>query len=100
MYQVAQAIFDSSGLLEITEDFVADEPKEKAETPKAKESKAEANEAKAPAAESGEKRKKVNCLTLTQVETALKVVKEKMGGFHSGYAQELLLRRKALASHN
>ena len=77
---------------------MADEQKQKAEEPKAKENKKEPAQAEAAATGSGEKRTKVNCLTLAEVEAQLKVVKEKMGGFQSRYAEELLLRKKELTS--
>ena len=54
--------------------------------------------AEAPAEASAEKkRRKVSRMSLTEVESAIKEVKEKMGGFHSGFAQSLLARRKELA---
>lgn len=77
---------------------MADEQKDKVEEPKAAENKKEPEKAAVPAAGAGEKRAKVNCLTLAEVETELKVVKEKMGGFQSRYAEELLLRKKELTS--
>ena len=62
------------------------------------EKKEEAPKAQAPAEGSAEKRKKINCLTITEIESELKIVKEKMGGFNSRHAQELLLRKKALSA--
>ena len=69
--------------------------------PKA-EAKAEAKpEAKAeskPAEGAPEKKgKKISRMTLQEVEAELKTVQEKMGGFQSHFAQDLLARKKVLA---
>lgn len=63
---------------------------------KAQEKKEEKTEASAPAEE---KRKKVTQMSLREVEQELKTVKEKMGGFCSRYAQDLLQRKKVLAGN-
>jgi len=42
------------------------------------------------------KKKKVNRMTLEEIEAKLKEVKEKMGGHESKYAQELLKRKRSL----
>ena len=79
------------------EEKKADKPEEskKAEAP----AEGEARHGRPAAAEkAGEKRKKINCLTLVEVENELKTVTEKMGGFQSRYAQDLLLRKKELTS--
>ena len=44
------------------------------------------------------KRQKINQLTIQEIETELKSVKEKMGGFGSHYAMHLLLRKKELTN--
>lgn len=64
------------------------------------EKKAEAKpEAEAPAAAgSGPKRKKINELTLAEIEARLAECQEKQGGLVSKYARQLLARKKALAS--
>jgi hypothetical protein len=55
--------------------------------------------AEAPAAaESGPKKKKVNQLTLAEIEARLAECQEKQGGLVSKYARQLLARKKALAS--
>ena len=45
----------------------------------------------------GAKNKKVNKMTLQEVETALKKTEEQMGGLTSKYAQALLSRKETLA---
>jgi len=44
------------------------------------------------------KKKKINKMTLEEIEAQLQIVKEKMGGFDSLYAQHLLRRREILLS--
>lgn len=83
----------------------AEPPQEKAaekkpeEKPKA-ESKVEAKEAKTeekPKEGAGQKKRpKVSRMTLQEVEKELKAVQEKMGGFQSHFAQDLLARKKVL----
>lgn len=51
----------------------------------------------APAAESGPKRKKINRLSLAEIEAHLAECKEKQGSLVSKYARQLLARKKALA---
>jgi len=43
------------------------------------------------------KRKKMNILTLAEIEAALADCKEKQGGLTSKYARQLQARKKALA---
>jgi hypothetical protein len=43
------------------------------------------------------KRKKMNVLTLAELEAELIVCKEKQGGLSSKYARQLLARKKALS---
>lgn len=43
------------------------------------------------------KRKKMNALTLAEIEAALSECKEKQGGLVSKYARQLLARKKALS---
>ena len=44
------------------------------------------------------KEKKINKMSLEEIEAQLQIVKEKMGGFDSIYAQHLLRRREILLS--
>jgi hypothetical protein len=44
------------------------------------------------------KRKKMNALTLAEIEAELAECKEKQGGLVSKYARQLLARKKALSS--
>ena len=44
------------------------------------------------------KKKKINKMSLEEIEAQLQIVKEKMGGFDSIYAQHLLRRREILLS--
>jgi len=44
------------------------------------------------------KKKKINKMTLSEIETKLEEVKGKMGGFDSKYAQQLILRKDYLNS--
>lgn len=46
--------------------------------------------------ESTPKRKKMNSLTLAEIEAELAECKEKQGGLTSRYARQLLARKKAL----
>jgi hypothetical protein len=48
--------------------------------------------------ESTPKRKKMNALTLGEVDTALLECKEKQGGLTSKYARQLLARKKVLSA--
>ena len=53
----------------------------------------------APAAgDAAQKRKKVNSLTLAEIEAKLAACREKQGSLRSKYAKQLLARKKALAS--
>lgn len=59
-------------------------------------------EAKKPApeaaAEGTEKKhiRKISAMTLKEIDTRLKEIEEKMGGFQSGYAQQLLAKKAEL----
>ena len=75
-----------------------EEVKKEEKKEEVKEKKAPAKEAAAPAEGSKEKRKKINCMSLPEIESELKNVKEKMGGYGSRHAQELLLRKKELTT--
>jgi len=44
------------------------------------------------------KRKKMNVLTLAEIEAGLAECKEKQGGLVSKYARQLLARKKALSA--
>lgn len=82
------------------------EPEEKAaeQKPEAKpkaepkvEAKAETKTEEKPKENVSEKKRiKVSRMTLQEVEKELKVVQEKMGGFQSHFAQDLLARKKVL----
>ncbi len=45
-----------------------------------------------------QQKKKINKMSLEEIEAQLQMVKEKMGGFDSLYAQHLLRRREILLS--
>lgn len=45
----------------------------------------------------GPKRKKINSLTLAEIEAKLAECQEKQGGLQSKYALQLLARKKALS---
>jgi len=49
-------------------------------------------------ADSGPKKKKINEMTIQEIEAKLAEVKEKQGGLVSKYARQLLLRKKSLSS--
>ena len=68
-------------------------PKAEAKTEAKEEAKAEAKPAEGI---SKKKRRKISQMALQEVEAELKVVKEKMGGFQSHFAQDLLARKKEL----
>ncbi len=78
---------------------MAEEKKEAKETKEVKEKPKETPASQAETKAPGAKRKKLSCLSLSEVEAALKSAQEKMGGFHSQYVQHLLLRKKALTSN-
>ncbi len=46
---------------------------------------------------SGPKRKKINALTLAEIEAELAECQEKQGGLLSRYARQLLARKKTLS---
>ena len=50
------------------------------------------------AAESGPKRKKINVLSLAEIDARLAACQEKQGGLTSKYARQLLARKKALSA--
>lgn len=78
----------------------AEKKSEEAPKPEKPQAKKEAPaESKEPAAkaESESKRKKISRMKLEEVEAEIKIMKEKMGGFQSGFAHHLLARRKELA---
>jgi hypothetical protein len=50
------------------------------------------------AGDSTPKTKKINGMTLKEIEAKLAEVKEKQGGMTSKYAKQLLLRKKVLSS--
>jgi hypothetical protein len=52
------------------------------------------------AAEKSKKNKKINRLTLAEIETQLEEIKKTQGSCHSRYAQHLLARKKAVAGQN
>lgn len=64
------------------------------EKPPKKEEKPEPEKAEAP----GPKKKKINKMTLAEVEAKLEEVKSAMGGLNSKYAQQLILRKEHLKS--
>lgn len=49
-----------------------------------------------PAGGEEKKRKKISRMSLAEVETQLKMAKEKMGEFQSSFARHLLARKKEL----
>jgi len=73
-------------------------PKE--EKPKEEKAPAEAKPQAGPVAqekkEAGQKKKKINRLTLKELEKKIEEVRQKMGGLNSFYAQQLLKRKKQL----
>ena len=68
------------------------EAKEK--PPKKEEEKPEPEKAEAP----GPKKKKINKMTLAEIEAKLEEVKSAMGGLSSKYARQLILRKEYLKS--
>ena len=86
------------------EEVKAEQPEEKKVQAKPaselakEEKKSEAKPAEAPKGEGGEKLRKVSRMTLAEVETELKAVKEKMGGFQSSFARHLLARKSELTN--
>lgn len=51
-------------------------------------------------AEKTKKHKKINKLTLAEIEAQLEEIKKAQGGWHSKYAQHLLARKKVLTGQN
>ncbi len=72
------------------------EEKPKEEKPKTEKPKAEKPKEEKPAP-AEKKRKKINRMTLKEVDKKLEEIKEKMGNFTSKYAMELLKRKKELS---
>jgi hypothetical protein len=62
------------------------------------EKKAEAKTEAPAAGEAGARRKKINELTLAEIEARLADCREKQGSLHSKYARQLLARKKVLAA--
>jgi len=56
------------------------------------------SDAKAETPEGGRKKKKVNALSLAEIEARLAACDEKQGGRDSKYALQLLARKKALTA--
>ena len=80
---------------------MAEEAKESEKKPEeSKKAEKKVEKVEIAAEKSSKKHKKINCLTLAEIENELKTVKEKMGGFYSRHAQELLLRKKELSNHH
>lgn len=73
------------------DEHTAEKVEEKAEAPKEEAAKPEAGESK------GKKRKKINLMTLSELEAKLKSVKDKMGNLKSRYAQQLLKQKDILS---
>jgi hypothetical protein len=78
-----------------------DPPKEQgtaeADTGKVKENQESAPAAEAPKAEEGAKKnKKINIMSLKEIDAKLKAVKEKMGNLKSRYAKQLLKQKDIL----
>ena len=73
---------------------------EEAKVPAKAEKQQEKETAAPPPAEApkAKKQRKVTRMTLEEVEKKLKSVQEKMGGFHSNFAQHLLARKKELTA--
>jgi hypothetical protein len=55
-------------------------------------------EAPAPAAEPGPKRKKINDMSLAEIDSRLAECREKQGDLTSKYARQLLARKKVLGA--
>jgi len=72
---------------------VADPKEPKKDEEKASEDKKEKTESP-----TVKKKKKINKMTLAEIETKLKEVEDKMGGLNSKYAQHLIQRKKSLTS--
>ncbi len=73
-------------------------PEAKPKTEEKVEAKAEAKAESKPAEAAPEKkRRKISGMTLKEVEAELKITQEKMGGFQSHFAKDLLARKKVLA---
>ncbi len=74
---------------------MAEENKEKAESPKPKK---EAPKEEVPAASGEKKNKKINKMTLAEIEAKLGAIQQAQGGLVSSYARQLIRRKKALGS--
>ena len=91
---------------EVKKEEKAEQPKkpEKVEQPEKSEKPAQAEKPKEvqkekPTSDSEKKKtgKKISQMTLQEVEAGLKMAQEKMGGFQSDFARDLLARKKELA---
>ncbi len=82
--------------VEKTKEEKPKEEKPKEEKPKTEKPKAEKPKEEKPAP-AEKKRKKINRMTLKEVDKKLEEIKEKMGNFTSKYAMELLKRKKELS---
>ncbi len=71
--------------------------KEEHAEPKVKKEPPAAPQEASPQAKGESKRKKISRMKLEEVEAEIKIVKEKMGGFQSSFAQHLLARKNQLA---
>ena len=76
----------------------AEKPAEKKEEQAAVEKKAEKQEEPQAEKPQGKKRRKISRMTLAEVESELKAVREKMGSFQSRFARHLLARKKELTT--
>jgi len=74
---------------------MVEEKKDKAEAPKPKK---EAPKEEAPAPGGEKKNKKINQMTLAEIEAKLTQIKQTQGGLVSNYARQLIRRKKTLGS--
>ncbi len=73
------------------------EPKKEVKKEAVKEEKPSEKKAE-PAPVTAPKRKKINKMSLEEIEAKIEEVKNKMGGLHSKYGRQLLIRRDYLHS--
>ena len=97
---------DTSENEEQTEIKTDSKPEAASEDTKPKEVKEEVKETKPDTEKTEEKtspeplkKKKVNQMTLVEIDAQLKMVQENMGGIQSKYAQQLLRRKEYLVSN-
>ncbi|MBI1977421.1 MAG: hypothetical protein HYS55_01560 [Candidatus Omnitrophica bacterium] len=81
---------------EAKQEEVHEKAKEKPQE-KSQEKPVESKPAEESKSKTTKKRRKVSGMTLAEVESELKTVKEKMGAYQSAFAQHLLARKKELA---